>query len=116
MACKSKMKLSFSRVCENYRLFIIFGCSLVFVIQLGYLIPEYIEPTKLNRNTEIINLADLEEFPLVFKFCIRPGWNLTMLETHGYPDIDHLFWGQTEDYDYDVGWEGKPQTLALQVK
>ena len=113
MACKSKMKLSFSRVCENYRLFIIFGCFIVFVIQLGYLIPEYIEPTKLNRNTEIINLADLEEFPLVFKFCIRPGLNMTELKRAGYPNIDFYFWGIMHSaWDTDVGWDGKNSSLS----
>ena len=106
------MKFSCSKVFLNYRLFIIFGCSLVFVIQLGYLIPEYIKPTKLNRNTEIITLGDLEEFPLVFKFCIRPGWNLTELRAHGYPDIDLFFWGQTDTYDYDVGWEGNASNIS----
>ena len=106
------MKFSCSKVFANYRLFIIFGCSLVFVIQLGYLIPEYIEPTKLNRDTEIIALADLAEFPLVFKFCIRPGWNMTELRAHGYPSIDLLFWGQTDYYDYDVGWEGNESNIS----
>ena len=94
------MKFSCSKVFANYRLFIIFGCSLVFVIQLGYLIPEYIEPTKLNRNTEIINLADLEEFPLVFKFYIRPGLNMTELNKIS----QHQAKEALNEHDY---WAGK---------
>ena len=116
MACKSKMKLSLSKMRDNYRLFITFGCFIVFVMQLGYLIPEYIEPTKLNRNTEIINVADLEEFPLVFKFCIRPGLNMTELKRAGYPDIDNYFWGTMhstlDSWDPDVGWDGKNSSLS----
>ena len=106
------MKLSFSKICDNYRLFITFGCFIVFVIQLGYLIPEYIEPTKLNRNTEIINLADLEEFPLVFKFCIRPGLNMTELKRAGYPNIDNYFWDIIFADDTDVGWDGTDSSLS----
>ena len=82
-----------------------FGCFIVFVIQLGYLIPEYIKPTKLNRNTKIITLGELEEFPFVFKFCISPGLNMTELKRAGYPNIDDYFWGIMSADDTDVGWE-----------
>ena len=101
-----------SKIFANYRLFIIFGCSTVFIIQLCYLIPEYIKPTKLNQNTEIITLDDIEEFPFVFHFCISPGWNMTELRAHGYLDIDYFFWGMTDPDDYDVGWEGNASIIT----
>ena len=88
----------------------------MFIIQLCNLIPEYVNPTELNLTMKKVNLNELEEFPLVFKFCIRPGWNMTRLNEHGYLDIDRYFWGwidsMYEDPYYDVGWDGKDANVS----
>ena len=83
--------------------------SAAFVIQLVHLFPNYVQPDQLNTVMEIVKLKQLEEFPLVFKVCLRPGFNMTVLANHGYFTTDQYFWG-TNDFGWapsDVGWAGK---------
>ena len=89
------------------------GCTIVFIIQLCFLISEYLDPTELNLTMRRVDLDDLEEFPLVFTFCIRPGLNMTELKRVGYPDIDNYFWGtMSTSGDNDIGWDGKDSSLS----
>ena len=88
------------------------GCTVIFITQLCFLIQEYLDPTELNMTMKRVNLGDLKEFPLVFKFCIRPGLNMTELNMEGYTNIDNYFWGLLSQEDYDVGWDGKNSSLS----
>ena len=88
-----------------------FAFSVIFLIQLGHLISKYVQPTELNTVMKIVKKGQLEEFPLVFQFCLRPGFNMTELENHGYAKLDNYFWGWTET-SYNVGWGGKNGPLT----
>ena len=61
---------------------------------------------------EIVKKDQLEEFPLLFQFCLRPGFNMTELKNHGYGYLDNYFWGMTDTRYNDIGWGGKNGTLT----
>ena len=81
--------------------------SVIFLIQLGHLISKYVQPNRLNTVMEIVKKNRLDEFRLVFQFCLRPGFNRTELKKHGYGKVDDYFWGMTNERQNDVGWAGK---------
>ena len=62
---------------------------------------------------EIVKKDQLEEFPLLFQFCLRPGFNTTVLKSHGFQKVDDYFWGvKFTKNDTDVGWGGENGTLT----
>ena len=88
---------------------------IVFLIQFGFLFSGYIHPSQLNSVTKIVKKGQLEEFPLMFQFCLRPGFNITLLKRNGYTNMDNYFWGtnRTDDkYNSDVGWGGGSSLLT----
>ena len=87
--------------------------SVIFLVQLGILISNYVNPTNLNTVMEIAKLDQLDKFPLVFQFCLRPGFDKTVLYKHGYSSIDGFFWGiALAENESDVGWDGKNTSIS----
>ena len=86
--------------------------SVIFLIQLGHLISKYVQPNQLNTVMEIVKKDKLDGFPLVFQFCLRPGFNTTELKYHGYGKLDDYFWGMTYTRYNDVGWGGRNGSLT----
>ena len=95
----------FMKAISGYRQILTLAFSVIFLIQLGHLTSKYVEPTELNTVMEIVKKDQLE-FPLLFQFCLRPGFNMTELKKHGYINLDFYFWGTTDWTDEDVGWGG----------
>ena len=95
----------------TYRTILSFVCSAIFLIQLGVLVSNYVQPTELNTVMNIVKLDQLDEFPLVFQFCIRPGFNMTALQNHGYHTMDDYFWGSVSG-SKDVGWAGNNTSIS----
>ena len=83
----------------------------IFLYQMGHLISSHVKPTRLNTIMEIVKKDQLDEFPLVFKFCVRPGFNVTELQLHGYETTDKFFWGWKESSYYNVGWAGENASI-----
>ena len=107
-----KMKL-FGQVLRRYRQFLRFACLAIFLVQFGHLLSGYIHQTELNTVMEIVKKDQLEEFPLLFQFCLRPGFNTTVLKSHGFQKVDDYFWGMKITKNYtDVGWGGENGSLT----
>ena len=98
---------SFVQAVGTYRKVLVLIFSIIFLVQFCHLISRFVRPTQLNTVVEVVRMEELEEFPLVFKFCMRPGWNATALEEHGYSSVDQFFWGWTKSSYNDVGWGGE---------
>ena len=106
------MKL-FGQVLRRYRQILSFACMAIFLVQFGHLLSGYIHPTELNTVMEIVKKDKLEEFPLLFQFCLRPGFNTTVLKSHGFQKVDDYFWGMKSTKHYtDVGWGGENGSLT----
>ena len=84
----------------------------IFLYQFAHLISSYVKPTQLNTVMEIVKKDQLGEFPLVFKFCVRPGFNVTELRVHGYQTVDTFFWGWKDSSYYNVGWAGANASIS----
>ena len=107
-----KMKL-FGQVLRRYRQILSFACLAIFLVQFGHLLSGYIHPTELNTVMEIVKKNQLEEFPLLFQFCLRPGFNTTVLKSHGFQKVDDYFWGVKITKSYtDVEWGGENGSLT----
>ena len=104
-------RLSCLKSLGTYRTILSLVCSTIFLIQLGVLVSNYVQPTELNTVMKIVKLDQLDEFPLVFQFCIRPGFNKTALQYHGYSNVDIYFWGSVSG-SKDVGWAGNDTSMS----
>ena len=51
------------------------------------------------------NLHDIE-FPIIFKICVLPGFNMEELRSVGYDSPGRYFLGQGRDVPHTVGWAG----------
>ena len=92
----------------------------IFLVQFGFLFFGYIQPSQLNTVTKIVKKDQLGEFPLLFQFCLRPGFNMTVLKSNGYTSMDNYFWGMNDgstawdkEPDTDIGWGGGNSSSSL---
>ena len=90
----------------------------IFVVQFGFLLFGYIQPSQLNTVTKVVKKDQLGEFPLLFQICLRPGLNMTALKSNGYTNMDNYFWGVKGTIDWyadpntDIGWGGGNSSLT----
>ena len=102
--------MKFSNIFKHYNFCINFGCFLVFCYFMVQLIRGYISPTALNTTVSKSSLADLA-FPLVFKICLKPGYDISKLESYGYMNVYDYFNGTTGKEDVFVGWAGQNKSF-----
>ena len=81
------------------------GCLLAFIIQMSILTYYQIHPSQTVTSTVRKNLSDVD-FPVLFKICIKPGFNLTALQEVGYASTWEYFTGQSRYNSSLVGWAG----------
>ena len=81
------------------------GCLLAFLTQISILIYDMINPTRTLTATQKVDFADIE-FPLVFKVCIKPGYNETELRKLGYRNSLAYLAGMSMFNKSTFGWAG----------
>ena len=54
----------------------------------------------------------IQDFPVVFKICIQPGFAAETLKTVGYSDIHSYFLGESLYNRSLIGWAGHTQEGA----
>ena len=87
-------------------LFIHLCCVIAFTVQLAMIAREYIRPTRTVVSSQIKELSQLTELPVVFKVCVDTGVTKAAVEAVGYQRKFHLFSGRSK-FDGDlVGWSG----------
>ena len=88
-------------------------CLTAFTIQFGSILQGYINPEHTNiRVTE----RKITVFPLVFKICFSPSFNLSAIEDAGYDaryGSWHYFLGQSKYNSSIVGWAGHTNTSGV---
>ena len=80
-------------------------CSLAFIWQLVAVAREWFIPTHSAMAVEEKDL-DMRDFPVVFKICPNPGFNLNSLNEEGYRLIQHYFEGKSMYNSSQYGWAG----------
>jgi hypothetical protein len=89
------------------------GCTLLFAWQLASLSAGVIWPTHTVTSTVNRNLSDID-FPVLFKICIKPGFNDTALREVGYNNSFDYFLGISKYNRSLLGWAGHtPQGTAF---
>lgn len=58
-------------------------CALAFIVQMGLLVADFLDPSDLNTVTYQLKLHQIP-FPVKFKLCAIPGFNQTRLTHYGY--------------------------------
>ena len=61
------------------------ACVLAALLQLGFLIEGFIQPTLLNTSVKEVDLQEMD-FPIEIKICAQPGFNETALREMGYDE------------------------------
>lgn len=80
-------------------------CYIAFIWQLYAVAKEWLVPTHSSQAMEEKNLEDFD-FPVIFKICPNPGFNLSALNKEGYKLIQHYFSGQSMYNSSLYGWAG----------
>ena len=87
------------------------ACILAAIIQLACVFKQYLVPKQTNTLLENINLEDIK-FPLIFKICSQPGFNISAIKEAGYGhktsknDVANYFFGQSRFNFSTYGWAG----------
>lgn len=84
--------------------------------QLASVLQGYMSPSIINTSTEEVNLGDLD-FPIIFKICIKPGFNLLALAEAGFDTtygVYGYFSGQSRYNQSLIGWAGHTNTSGVQ--
>ena len=66
---------------------------------------DFISPTETVLRFEQNNLDNIE-FPIIFKVCITPGFNISALKEAGYDDVWLYFTGESRYSENIYGWSG----------
>ena len=80
-------------------------CLVAFLYQLGTLIYSYANPNQTITKIEKKNLNEMK-FPVIFKICIKPGFDTEELLRTGYKQAARYFVGESRYNKTLVGWAG----------
>ena len=81
------------------------SCLTAFSIQIVLLVYSQIEPSQTVTSTTKKAIT-VGEYPIVFKICIKPGFNESALWEFGYNSVAGYFSGESRFNDSLVGWAG----------
>ena len=80
-------------------------CFLAFCSQMFLITKEFLQPSYTVSATRKTHLRDLV-FPVLFKLCVRPCFNLSALQEAGYSDPVEFFRGRSRYHRATYGWAG----------
>ena len=85
--------------------FVNVACFTAFIIQMCIIANDHLYPSETVSHRVEKKLDEIQ-FPVLFKICIKPAFNLKELQNAGYYSIWDYFTGQSR-YDKSVyGWAG----------
>ena len=84
------------------------GCGIAFIVQMSILASSQIYPSETVSHVEERTLDGIE-FPVLFKICIKPAFDIKELDKAGYSSIWHYFIGQSKYNASIFGWAGHAQ-------
>ena len=89
------------------------ACVLAALLQLGFLIEGFIQPTLLNTSVKEVDLREMD-FPIEIKVCAQPGFNETALREMGYKEcIWSYFSGRSRFNSSIIGWAGHTEDFGV---
>ena len=88
------------------------ACILAALLQLGFIIEGFIQPTLLNTSVKEVDLREMD-FPIDIKICAQPGFNMTALNEMGYGHISGYFFGRSQFNSSIIGWAGHTENFEV---
>ena len=94
------------KIKQNIFLFVQAAFAFAFLIQSYSIVRGVIKPTETSI---FVEEKPLEELPILLKICVHPGFNVDILQTEGYENINMYFGGIYKENDNvtKYGWGGK---------
>ena len=89
-------------------------CCIAFSWQLYGILDDWINPSLKTTDITEKQLEDLK-FPIIFKICMKPGFNTTALKEEGYAGISKYFRGQSSYNSSVYGWAGHTNTSEIRT-
>ena len=80
-------------------------CLIAFIVQMCILANNQISPQETVSHLEEKNLGEID-FPVLFKICIKPSFDMKELYEVGYSSIWSYFMGQSRHNKSVFGWGG----------
>ena len=81
------------------------GCLIAFTVQMLFLARNQISPSETVSHLEERRLDSIE-FPILFKICIKPAFDMSELYKAGYKNTWSYFTGQSRHNESVFGWAG----------
>ena len=81
------------------------GCTIAFSVQMVILTHDLMYPDHTVRRIFKKNLT-VQDFPVVFKICIKPGFDKKPLKESGYKNVFSYFQGVSQYNNSLLGWAG----------
>ena len=75
-----------------------------FLIQSYSILGDLVHPT---QTSNIIEEKTVNNWPILVKICIKPGFDLDFLKEEGYKDIDEYFFGKISMNKFWMGWKSE---------
>ena len=82
-----------------------FVCAIAFIIQMYLIAESYVWPTLTNTESSQVQLSDID-FPVLFKVCVKPGFEYERLVKKGYESLEDYFHGRSRFKNDLFGWNG----------
>ena len=108
MFCKSKQKY----LGKNPLILLHAGCFIAFTVQMMILASSQIYPSETVSHLEEKTLDSIE-FPVLFKICIKPAFNISELHKSGYKSIWSYFVGESRYNNSIFGWAGHTENGSI---
>ena len=74
-------------------------CITGFLVQTSVNVKNVFWNRETSVNIRDVKISEMNNFPLVFKLLLRPGYDIMSLEKEGYSDLDFYFHGYSK-YGY----------------
>ena len=84
-------------------------CFTALIWQLSGIFSEWINPSHSTTSITETHLRDMD-FPLIFKICPDPAFDIAKLEEEGYETVWRYFAGWSMFNDSVYGWAGHTNT------
>ena len=99
---------------QHHFLLVNLACFIAFTVQFGNVFTGYMWPKHTNTHMEEKKLLDID-FPVIFKICVRPGFNNTVIEELGYKrTLVQFFIGRSMFNRSIYGWAGHTNQSGVQ--
>ena len=92
------------------------------MVQLYSLLATWLCPIQTTLEFIEENISDINhtEFPVIFKICAQPAFNIDKLHASGYEGVDSFFLGHWKENSSVYGWFGHqkeaPENITIKGK